>query len=459
MNIVFLLLGLGLGLISTAIVYVLLHKQNKELKQNAEDVIPLKAMQQSMQARIDDLQKEIADYKTTIESNNNEIKGNLSVIAQYKAINATLEEKLEQQKTDIENLHEKLNKEFLLLANDILEEKTKKFSELNEEKIGNILNPLKEKIQNFEKKVEDTYSNETREKASLREELKNIININKQMSEDAQKLTLALKGDSKTQGDWGEMQLERLLEKSGLQKGVHFIAQQSFRTENGNILRPDYLIKLPEGKNFIIDSKVSLVAYEKHFNSEDNDEKNTFLKQHINSIHQHIQDLSSKNYPSLYGINSPDFVFLFFALEPALTLALQNDPDLFDKALAKNIVLVSTSTLLASMRTVSFIWKQENQKKNVLDIAKESGMLYDKFVLFTEDLIKIGERIKATKADYDAAMNKLTTSTKKGDTIIGRMENIKKLGANTSKSLDQRLIDKTVKNDELLLDSNNRLEE
>jgi len=279
------------------------------------------------------------------------------------------------------------------------------------------------------------------------------------MSEDAQKLTLALKGDSKTQGDWGEMQLERLLEKSGLQKGVHFIAQQSFRTENGNILRPDYLIKLPEGKNFIIDSKVSLVAYEKHFNSEDNDEKNTFLKQHINSIHQHIQDLSSKNYPSLYGINSPDFVFLFFALEPALTLALQNDPDLFDKALAKNIVLVSTSTLLASMRTVSFIWKQENQKKNVLDIAKESGMLYDKFVLFTEDLIKIGERIKATKADYDAAMNKLTTSTKKGDTIIGRMENIKKLGANTSKSLDQRLIDKTVKNDELLLDSNNRLEE
>ena len=311
MNIVFLLLGLGLGLISTAIVYVLLHKQNKELKQNAEDVIPLKAMQQSMQARIDDLQKEIADYKATIESNNNEIKGNLSVIAQYKAINATLEEKLEQQKTDIENLHEKLNKEFRLLANDILEEKTKKFSELNEEKIGNILNPLKEKIQNFEKKVEDTYSNETREKASLREELKNIININKQMSEDAQKLTLALKGDSKTQGDWGEMQLERLLEKSGLQKGVHFIAQQSFRTENGNILRPDYLIKLPEGKNFIIDSKVSLVAYEKHFNSEDNDEKNTFLKQHINSIHQHIQDLSSKNYPSLYGINSLILCFYF----------------------------------------------------------------------------------------------------------------------------------------------------
>ena len=185
------------------------------------------------------------------------------------------------------------------LANDILEEKTKKFS-VNEEKIGNILNPLKEKIQNFEKKVEDTYSNETREKASLREELKNIININKQMSEDAQKLTLALKGDSKTQGDWGEMQLERLLEKSGLQKGVHFIAQQSFRTENGNILRPDYLIKLPEGKNFIIDSKVSLVAYEKHLTPKTMTKK-TFLKQHINSIHQHIQDLSSKNYPSLYG--------------------------------------------------------------------------------------------------------------------------------------------------------------
>ncbi len=458
MTIVFLFLGLIIGLVSTLIVFVLLHKQIRELKQNTADIIPLKVTQQSLQARIDDLQNEIVNYKATIDKNNDETKENISLIAKYKAINNALEEKLEQQKTEIENLHEELHKEFRLLANEILEEKTKKFSELNEEKIGNILNPLKEKIQNFEKKVEDTYNNETREKASLREELKNIININKQMSEDAQKLTSALKGDSKTQGDWGEMQLERLLEKSGLQKGIHFTSQQSFKTEDGNILRPDYIIKLPEDKNFIIDSKVSLVAYEKHFNTDDINEKNTYLKQHINSVQQHIQDLSSKNYPSLYNINTPDFVFLFFALEPALTLALQNEPDLFNKALSKNIVLVSTSTLLASMRTITFIWKQENQRKNVLDIANESGMLYNKFVAFTEDLIKVGERIKATKNDYDAAMNKLTTSTKKGDTIIGRIENIKKLGANTNKSLDQRLINKATQNDELLLNSSNQLE-
>ncbi|MDD4209892.1 MAG: DNA recombination protein RmuC, partial [Bacteroidales bacterium] len=304
----------------------------------------------------------------------------------------------------------------------------------------------------FEKKVEDTYNHETREKASLREELKNIININRQMSEDAQKLTSSLKGDSKTQGDWGEFQLELLLEKTGLQKGTHYMQQPNYKTEDGNSLRPDYIINLPEEKNFIIDSKVSLTAYERYFNAEDEKEKATFLKQHLVSVQQHISDLGSKNYPGLYGINAPDFVFLFFALEPALTLALQNDTALFDKALNRNVVLVSNSTLLASMRTVSFIWKQENQKRNVLEIAKESGMLYDKFVAFSEDLIRIGERLQTTKDSYDTAMNKLSTSSKKGDTIIGRMEKIKQLGANASKSIDQRLLHKVSSQEELFLE-------
>ncbi|MDD3281685.1 MAG: DNA recombination protein RmuC, partial [Bacteroidales bacterium] len=369
-----------------------------------------------------------------------------------KTRNEALEEKLETQKQEVSNLRQELNKEFKILANEILEEKAKKFSELNEEKIGNILNPLKEKIQTFEKKVEDTYNHETREKASLREELKNIININRQMSEDAQKLTSALKGDSKTQGDWGEFQLELLLEKTGLQKGTHYMQQPNYKTEDGNSLRPDYIINLPEEKNFIIDSKVSLTAYERYFNAEDEKEKATFLKQHLVSVQQHISDLGSKNYPGLYGINAPDFVFLFFALEPALTLALQNDTALFDKALNRNVVLVSNSTLLASMRTVSFIWKQENQKRNVLEIAKESGMLYDKFVAFSEDLIRIGERLQTTKDSYDTAMNKLSTSSKKGDTIIGRMEKIKQLGANASKSIDQRLLHKVSSQEELFLE-------
>ena len=434
------------------LVYVILHKRNEELKKEVEEVISLKATNQALQNRMEDIRLEINDNKQTVEEKNKEIQNNIRLIAQYKTQNEAFIEKLDNQKNEILNLREELNKEFKLLANEILDEKTKKFSELNEEKISTILNPLKEKIQTFEKKVEETYNNETREKASLRKELEQIININRQMSEDAQKLTSALKGDSKTQGDWGECQLELLLEKTGLQKGVHFLAQPNFKTEEGSNLRPDYIINLPENKNFIIDSKVSLTAYERYFNADDETEKAMYLKEHLNSIHQHISDLGSKNYPGLYAVNTPDFVFMFFALEPALTLALQNDLGLFDKALNKNIVLVSNSTLLASMRTVSFIWKQENQKNNVLDIAKESGMLYDKFVAFTEDLIKVGERINMAKDTYESAMNKLSKSSKRGDTIIGRMENIKKLGANASKKMDQRLLNKVNNNEELLLE-------
>jgi DNA recombination protein RmuC len=452
MNIVFLLIGLLIGLVMTGIVYYLLHKQNMELKKEVEEVISLRSSNQLLQSRMDDMQREMLEYKNKDEEKNKEIQNNIRIIAQYKTQQEALTEKLDNQKNEILNLREELNKEFKLLANEILEEKSKKFSALNEEKISTILNPLKEKLQNFEKKVEETYNNETREKASLRKELEQIININRQMSEDAQKLTSALKGDSKTQGDWGEFQLELLLEKTGLQKGTHYMPQPNYKSEEGTNLRPDYIINLPEGKNFIIDSKVSLTAYERYFNAESEAEKASYLKEHLNSIHQHINDLGSKNYPGLYAINSPDFVFMFIALEPALTLALQNDIGLFDKALNKNIVLVSNSTLLASMRTVSFIWKQENQKNNVIEIAKESGMLYDKFVNFTEDLIKVGDRIKMAQESYVSAMNKMSTSTKKGDTIIGRMERIKELGANASKKIDSRLLQKVNTNEELLLE-------
>ncbi len=452
MNVLFLVLGLVVGLLSTVVVFIVYQRQSKELKQKTEEVIPLKATQETLKSRMEDYLRENNEYKSIVEEKNIEIQNHIRIAEQYKTQALALEEKLNTQKEEITSLREELNKEFKLLANEILEEKTKKFSELNEEKIGNILNPLKEKIQHFEKKVDETYNNETREKASLREELKNIININRQMSEDAQKLTSALKGDSKIQGDWGELQLELLLEKSGLIKGVHFDAQQSFRTDEGNLLRPDYIVNLPENKNFIIDSKVSLTAYERYYNTEDSDEKSLFLKQHLTSVNQHIQDLGSKNYSMIHQINTPDFVFLYFALEPALTLALQHDNTLFDKALNKNIVLVSNSTLLASMRTVSFIWKQENQKQNVVEIAKESGLLYDKFANFTEDLLDLGKSMETSKKNYDLAMNKLVTSTKKGDTIVGRVEKLKTLGANASKSINQALINRVDSNEELLLE-------
>jgi len=306
---------------------------------------------------------------------------------------------------------------------------------MNAEKIGNILDPLKEKIQLFEKKVEETYNNETREKESLRKELEQIVKANSKISDDAQKLTLALKGDSKLQGDWGEMQLETLLEKSGLQKGIHYLCQPNYKTDENTNVRPDFIINLPDNKNFIIDSKVSLTAYERYFNAEDDNQRKIALNEHLQSINKHIQELSGKNYPSLYGINSPDYVFLYVAVEPALNLALQNDLELFEKAMRKNIVLVSATTLLATMRTVSFIWRQENQKNNVIAIATESGKLYDKFVGFLEDMAKIGKSLDASSTSYHNAMNKLSESSKYGDTILGRMENLKKLGANTQKKI------------------------
>ncbi len=422
--IIYLLLGLIIGCVIAFVVYFFL---NKQLKDVARENITLRTEVEGKNTRISDFICE----KTRLESD---------------LRNA--EAKLATQKEELAQLREEFNKEFKLLANQIFEEKTQKFSQVNEEKLSNILNPLKERIQTFEKKVEETYNHETREKASLRKELEQIININRQMSIDAQNLTHALKGDSKTQGDWGEWQLELLLEKSGLQKGIHFMQQQNFKTEDGANIRPDYVVNLPEGKHYIIDSKVSLTAYEKYFNEENLERQQTYLQQHIKSVQQHINDLGSKNYQNLYEINSPDFVFMFIALEPALTVALQNDSSLFEKAFQKNIVIVSTTTLLASMRTVSFIWKQENQKNNVLEIAKESGFLYDKFVGFTEDLLKVGKNLIQTKDLYDAAMNKLTTSTRKGDTIIGRMENIKKLGANANKTIESSLLNRSSINDD-----------
>jgi len=455
MNILFIVIGL-LGVFVALYMGVSGQREAKKWqllnRQQSESLIQITATKESLAGKIGDISSELQHYKAKLDEKMAEVQEKTALISQLKAINANLHEKLEVQKSEIQEIREQLYKDFKLTAEAILEEKTKKFSEVNEEKLGNILNPLKEKIQTFEKKVEDTYHNETREKESLRKELEQLLRLNKQVSDDAQRLTLALKGDSKTQGDWGEVQLELLLEKTGLVENIHYQKQTSYKTEDGSNVRPDFVINLPESKNFIIDSKVSLTAYENYYNEVNEDKKAVYLKEHLNSLSRHIMDLGSKNYQQLYGINSPDYVFLYVALEPALTLALQNDTSLFEKALNKNVVLVSGSTLLASMRTVSFIWKQENQKNNVLEIARESGMLYDKFVAFTEDLIKIGNQLNTTQDSYKLAMNKLTESTRKGDTIVGRMERIRVLGANATKNMDKRLLDKVNNQDELLLE-------
>lgn len=382
------------------------------------------------------------EIKTELKQKENALSEIQKTLGKTEQENINLKNKLDEQKKEIEKIQETFKAEFENLANKLLEEKSKKFLDLNEKNIGDILKPLKEKIQEFEKKVEETHKEETRERISLKKELEQIVKLNQQVSEDANRLSKALKGDSKIQGNWGEIQLERILEKAGLEKGTHYRKQENLKDDTDNNRRPDYIIDLPDNKHLILDSKVSLTAYEKYFNTDNDSEKVKYLRDHLVSINKHISDLSNKNYHTLYGINPPDYVLMFVPIEPALTIAFKEDTRLFEKALDKNIVLVSISTLLATLRTISYIWKQENQKRNVYEIAKESGKLYDKFVSFIEDLVEVGKKLDDAKGKYDDAINKLVTSQRRGDTIVGRIEKIKRLGADATKSIPKQILDR-----------------
>lgn len=366
--------------------------------------------------------------------------------AALEQANKELQDKLHLQKSEAEEIRQQFRIEFKNLANELLEEKSKKFTAVNEEKLNALLNPLKEKIIDFRTKIEQNFHEETRERASLKQEIEHLLRLNQQLSQDAVKLTNALKGDNKVQGDWGEVQLEMILEKAGLEKDLHFFCQNSFldASGHGNIKRPDYIICLPRNKHLILDAKVSLTAYENYFNADGEQERASYLKEHLNSIYRHMNGLSSKNYEKIYQINPPDYVIMFVPVEPALLLAMKEDVRVFERCLEKNIVLVSTSTLLATLRTISYLWKQENQKKNVFEIAKESGALYDKFVGFVEDLGKIGDHIYAAHENYKLAMNKLADG--KGN-LVRRAEKIKKLGASTSKEIPFSVLDKAVQRD------------
>lgn len=358
-------------------------------------------------------------------------------------------ERLADQRQEITSLREEFNREFRLLANEIFDDKSRRFARLNEEQMQTIIKPLKENLDKFEKKIDETYSNETREKAALRKELEQIININRQMSDDAQRLTDALKGDKKLQGNWGEMQLEQILQKSGLELGIHYTRQEAFVADSGERVIPDYVINLPHDKHYIIDSKISLVNYERFFNAEGDELKAQFLGEHIRDIKKHIDGLSKKNYQSLTV--TPDFVFMYFAFESALFAALQSDPTLFDYAFKRNIILVSTTTLLASMRTVSFIWTQEKQRENITEIAKLGGQLYDKFVGFLENMTKVGRSLEAAKDTYQDAMNQLVkinaNGSYNGGTIVGQAENLRKLGANVSKQIPPAIVNRALGED------------
>ena len=342
----------------------------------------------------------------------------------------TLEKKLEDQE-------EKLRIQFENLANKILDKKSDKFTEQNKKNLDLLLNPLHKKIESFEKKVETSQKESVGMHAALKQQLQGLKDLNQQMSKEAINLTKALKGDSKSQGDWGEIQLEIILEKAGLSNGIHFTSQGGYRDENENLKKPDFIINLPDNKHLIVDSKVSLTAYEGYFSSENKEDKDNHLKKHIASIRKHIKELSEKQYTELYGINTPDYVLMFVPIEAALLIAFNENNKLYLEAFDKNVVLVSTSTLLATLSTVSSIWKQEDQKRNVIEIARQAGALYDKFVGLVEDLTGVGKKLESAKNEYSSAMNKLVDG--RGN-LIASVEKIKKLGAKAKKSIPEQIL-------------------
>jgi DNA recombination protein RmuC len=361
-------------------------------------------------------------------------------------------ERNKEQKQEVEQLQEKFTKEFENLANKILEEKTVKFTEQNKENLKNILSPLQDRIQLFEKKVEDTHKESIDYHAALRQQISGLREMNEQMSKETINLTKALKGDSKMQGNWGELVLERVLEKSGLEKDREYFVQQSHVTEDGNRVFPDVIINLPDGKKMIIDSKVTLTAYERYINEEDSELKNQHLKEHIVSINRHVEQLGNKNYHDLYHMESPDFVLLFIPIESAFAVALNQDTTLYNKAFEKNIVIVTPSTLLATLRTIDSMWTNQKQQENAIEIARQAGALYDKFEGFVSDLIKIGKKMDEAKIEYGNAMNKLVDG--KGN-LVNSVEKLKKMGAKAKKSLPEAVLKRAEETDEIALLSKN----
>ena len=367
-------------------------------------------------------------------------KDSLAILLSKKETDfENLWERNKEQKQEVEQLQEKFTKEFENLANKILEEKTNKFTEQNKENLKNILSPLQDKIQLFEKKVEDTHKESIDYHAALRQQIIGLREMNEQMSKETLNLTKALKGDSKMQGNWGELILERVLEKSGLEKDREYFVQQSFITEDGNRVFPDVIINLPDGKKMIVDSKVTLTAYERFINEDDDVIKSQHLKEHVVSINRHVEQLGNKNYQDLYQMESPDFVLLFIPIESAFAIALNEDTSLYNKAFEKNIVIVTPSTLLATLRTIDSMWANQKQQENALEIARQAGALYDKFEGFVSDLVKIGKKMDEAKIEYQGAMNKLVDG--KGN-LITSVEKLKKMGAKAKKALPENIINR-----------------
>jgi len=398
--------------------------------QRQEAAKQLENLRTSAQIQLDELRKEKDFYQNELTAR--------------KVAFENLQKRVDEKNEELEHLQEKFQKNFELVANKILDEKSSKFALQNKENLDTILKPFKEKIENFERKVEETNKEAISRSSALREQIKTLSSLNEQMSKEANNLTKALKGDSKMQGNWGELVLERVLEKSGLEKDREYFVQQSFTNAEGSRVLPDVVINLPDGKKMIIDSKVTLTAYERYANADDDVEKNIALKDHVTSLKRHVEQLSAKNYQDLYEIESPDFVLLFIPIEPAFAVALNTDGTLYNQAFEKNIVIVTPATLLATLRTIDTMWNNEKQQRNALEIATQAGRLYDQFVLLTDDLIKVGNQLRTVQGSYDSTMKKLTGN----GNLIRKVEKLKKLGIKQKKTLNDKLVTRALEADD-----------
>ncbi|MGB5821502.1 MAG: DNA recombination protein RmuC [Saonia sp.] len=399
--------------------------------------------EQQLQSHLTTLEKKLMvaeEHKALLQSEKEQL-GNQ--IVRYQADLENLGQKHREQKAEVEKLQEKFTKEFENLANKILDEKSTKFTEQNQKNIKNILNPLNEKILLFEKKVEESRKENYGIHQALKEQLLNLQNQNLKITQEAENLTKALKGDSKMQGNWGELVLERVLEKSGLEKDREYSVQQSFTREDGTRVLPDVIINLPDGKKMIVDSKVSLTDYERYINAEEA-LKEKFLKDHINSLRKHVDQLSAKKYEDLYEMESPDFVLMFVPIEPAFAIAINQDTNIYNKAFEQNIVIVTPATLLATLRTIDSMWNNEKQQRNAIEIARQAGALYDKFEGFVTDLTKVGKKMDEAKTEYKGAMNKLVEG--RGN-IVTSIEKLKKMGAKAKKSIPEPILKRAQEGD------------
>ncbi len=388
-------------------------EQNLQRLATEHDALTL--LQNQLTIKKHELSTEIAKLTTTLELERSQTK-----------------EKLEFR----ENTEKQLSNQFKILANEILEEKSRKFTDQNKTNLDQILEPLKIKISEFQGKVQEVYIQEGKDRSALSEQVKQLMALNNQLSDDAHNLTQALKGQSKAQGNWGELILERVLEASGLRKGHEYNVQVSHVREDGTRVQPDVVIHLPENRHLIVDAKVSLTAYEIHANADNDPERNAAIKKHLESVRSHIKELSEKNYQQLYGLQSFDFVLMFIPVEPAFMLAISHDNNLWLESWNKNILLVSPSTLLFVVRTVAHLWKQEQQNRNAQEIASRGAELYNKLAGFVDDLNMLGKRLQQAQISYDDAYSKFSKG--KGN-VIRQAEMLKQLGVKPTKPLSQNL--------------------